>query len=42
MSTEEAMRVAALFAEYDRDSDGVISVEELGALLKALGKGCTS
>lgn len=31
------MRVAALFAEYDRNSDGVINLEELDSLLKALG-----
>ena len=29
-------RVAALFAEYDTNSDGVINLEELGALLKSL------
>lgn len=31
------MRVAALFAEYDKNSDGVMNLEELDALLKALG-----
>ena len=28
--------VAAMFAEYDKNSDGVINLEELGALLKSL------
>lgn len=37
LDTEQAMRIAALFAEYDRNSDGVINLEELDALLSALG-----
>lgn len=35
MDKEQATRVAALFAKYDMDSDGCISPEEFGALLKA-------
>jgi Ca2+-binding EF-hand superfamily protein len=38
MSEEDAMRVAAVFAEFDRDSDGVVDEEELASLLSELGK----
>lgn len=38
MSEEDATRVAAVFAEFDRDSDGVVDEEELASLLSELGK----
>ena len=34
LDTEQAMRVAALFAEYDQNCDGIIDLEELNALLR--------
>ena len=39
LSTDEATRVAAVFAEYDKNSDGIVDEEELGELLGALGGG---
>ena len=38
LTTDEVIRIASVFAKHDKNSDGIIDMEELGELLGALGR----